>query len=102
MPWMIPRRSRSCGRASQPRGFARKAGRSHGAVSKGTRWARAAFAQGDACVWFDRARLSPMGAAFINSSAASVLDLDDGHRVASGHPGAAVIPAVIAVGESIG
>jgi 2-methylcitrate dehydratase PrpD len=31
-----------------------------------------------------------------------MLDLDDGHRAAAGHPGAAVIPAVIATAEAIG
>jgi len=71
-------------------------------VSKGSRWARETFASGRARVWFDNVALSPPGAAFVNSLAASVLDVDDGHRAAAGHPGAAVIPAVVAVGESIG
>jgi 2-methylcitrate dehydratase PrpD len=37
-----------------------------------------------------------------NSTAASALDLDDGHRQAGGHPGAAVIPAVLAVAPATG
>jgi 2-methylcitrate dehydratase PrpD len=37
-----------------------------------------------------------------NSTAASALDLDDGHRKAGGHPGAAVIPAVLAVAPAAG
>jgi 2-methylcitrate dehydratase PrpD len=78
------------------------AGRSNQVVICGTRWAQGAFPQGGASVWFDSTRLSTLGAAYVNSLAASVLDLDDGHRNASGHPGAAVIPAVVAVGEVIG
>lgn len=70
-------------------------------VANGTRWVREAFPQGNANVWFDSLRLSALGAAFVNSLAASVLDVDDGHRAASGHPGAAIIPAVIAVAETI-
>ncbi|MGH8235778.1 MAG: MmgE/PrpD family protein [Steroidobacteraceae bacterium] len=78
------------------------AGRSHWAVSNSARWARGAFPRGNSSVWFDAEPLSPLGAAFINSLAASVRDLDDGHRLALGHPGAAVVPAVVAVGETIG
>jgi 2-methylcitrate dehydratase PrpD len=37
-----------------------------------------------------------------NSTAASALDLDDGHRRAGGHPGAAIVPTVLAVGPSAG
>jgi 2-methylcitrate dehydratase PrpD len=70
-------------------------------VDIGTRWALAAFPSGNASIWFDNGQMSPLGAAFANSLAASVLDVDDGHRAASGHPGAAVIPAVIAVGQVI-
>jgi 2-methylcitrate dehydratase PrpD len=47
-------------------------------------------------------RLSVPGAAFVNSAFSSMLDLDDGHRAASGHPGAAVIPAVFATAEAHG
>ena len=47
-------------------------------------------------------RLSIPGAAFVNAAFASMLDLDDGHRAASGHPGAAVIPAVMATAEAHG
>ena len=36
-----------------------------------------------------------------NSVAASALDLDDGHRQAGGHPGAAVGPAVLATSPSV-
>ncbi len=51
---------------------------------------------GTAACWFSDARLAMAGAAFANSAASSMLDLDDGHRAAAGHPGASVIPAVLA------
>lgn len=57
---------------------------------------------GNATVWFSKERLAPAGAAFVNATYAAALDLDDGHRQASGHPAAAIVPAVIAVGEQIG
>jgi 2-methylcitrate dehydratase PrpD len=57
---------------------------------------------GPAACWLSGERLTVAGAAFANSAIASMLDLDDGHRAASGHPGAAVIPAVIATAEAIG
>lgn len=37
-----------------------------------------------------------IGATFANSAAVSMLDFDDGHRAAAGHPGAAIVPAVLA------
>ena len=53
-------------------------------------------------VWLTGERLSTPGAAFANSAAASVLDLDDGHRAAAGHPGASIIPAVFATAAITG
>jgi 2-methylcitrate dehydratase PrpD len=64
--------------------------------------APAAWGPGSAACWFSDQRLSIPGAAFVNAAFASMLDLDDGHRGASGHPGAAVIPAVIATAEANG
>ena len=64
--------------------------------------APASWGSGSAACWFSDLRLSIPGAAFVNSAFASMLDLDDGHRAASGHPGAAVIPAVIATAEAHG
>ncbi|MGV9803782.1 MmgE/PrpD family protein [Mycobacterium sp. NPDC003449] len=52
---------------------------------------------GDAPIWFADAASSPVGAAWANSASACALDLDDGHRLARGHPGAAVIPTALAV-----
>lgn len=60
------------------------------------------FARGSSTVWFSGKFLNSPGAAYVNSSFASALDLDDGHRKAIGHPGAAIIPAALAVAEEIG
>lgn len=64
--------------------------------------APSAFGRGAAACWFSDLHLSIPGAAFVNAAFASMLDLDDGHRGASGHPGAAVIPAVIATAQAHG
>lgn len=64
--------------------------------------APAAWGPGPSACWFSDVRLTVPGAAFVNAAFASMLDLDDGHRGASGHPGAAVIPAVLATAEAQG
>ena len=61
--------------------------------------ASAQYRDGPADVWFGTNRLHPTGAAFVNSTAVSILDLDDGHRGPLGHPGAAVIPSALAVAQ---
>jgi 2-methylcitrate dehydratase PrpD len=58
--------------------------------------ARKTWGAGSAQSWFSATRLPPAGAAFANSAVASMLDIDDGHRAAAGHPGASIIPAVLA------
>jgi len=63
--------------------------------------AGACYADGASGVWFTDSRLNPVGAAYANAAAVSALDIDDGHRLAMGHPGAAVIPAALAVGEAL-
>jgi 2-methylcitrate dehydratase PrpD len=50
---------------------------------------------------YDGRRLSVPGAAWANGVLANVLDYDDGHRITKGHPGAMVIPAVLAVAEHV-
>jgi 2-methylcitrate dehydratase PrpD len=76
-----------------------------GFETKAARAARAAASKswggGAAPVWFARQSLSVPGAAFVNSAAASALDLDDGHRAAVGHPGASIIPAVLATAAEL-
>jgi len=55
------------------------------------------WGSGPAAIWFSGDRSTPVGATFVNAACACSLDLDDGHRAASGHPGAAIIPAVFAM-----
>ncbi|MHA7685070.1 MmgE/PrpD family protein [Cupriavidus sp. PET2-C1] len=72
-------------------------------VSKGAQQlTKSQFGPGQCAIWFQGESTSLTGAILANSTAASVLDLDDGHRAARGHPGAAVIPAALAAAESIG
>jgi len=63
---------------------------------------RATMGEGRAPIWFTGQRSSLLAAAWANSAAAAALDLDDGHRLARGHPGAAVIPTALAVANEIG
>lgn len=57
------------------------------------------FASGDCTVIGATSRLNACGATWINSTYASALDMDDGNRLAMGHPGANVIPAALAIAE---
>ncbi len=63
--------------------------------------AMAVYGPGTSGVWLDGGRLAISGAAMCNAAAASALDIDDGHRGAAGHPGAGIIPAVLAVAEAM-
>ncbi|KTG27012.1 MmgE/PrpD family protein [Haloferax profundi] len=45
-------------------------------------------------------RTSAYRAAFVNATAGTVLELDEGHRFAAGHPAIHVLPALLADGES--
>jgi len=67
-----------------------------------TRFGYDHFASGKCAVIGSRRPLCVTGAAWVNCNAASALDLDDGHRMAMGHPGAAVIPAALAIAETTG
>lgn len=62
---------------------------------------RSAFGGGPAAIWLAGETASPCAAGFHNALIASRLDLDDGHRLARGHPGAAVIPAVFAEADRL-
>lgn len=61
----------------------------------------AQYRDGPCGIWFRPERLNMTGASFVNAMAASILDLDDGHRLPCGHPGAAVVPAALAVAEEV-
>jgi 2-methylcitrate dehydratase PrpD len=66
------------------------------------RFAHQQFAPGKATVIGSGKPLSPAGATWVNGASASALDMDDGHRMAMGHPGASVIPAALAIAEHTG
>ncbi len=59
------------------------------------------WGDGDCSIWFSGIRSTATGAAFVNATYAAALDLDDGHRRASGHPAAAIVTAVLACGEHV-
>lgn len=65
----------------------------------GRRLAQRHFPGGDASILMTPERASLPGAALANGLAANALDIDDGHRLVKGHPGAAVFPAVLAAAE---
>ncbi len=75
------------------------AGRQSTAAEIARRVATYFAAPGPAGLWFGGGKRQAFAAAFANSAAGSALDLDDGHRAAGGHPGAAVLPAVIALAQ---
>jgi 2-methylcitrate dehydratase PrpD len=66
------------------------------------RFAHEQFAPGEATVIGTGRRLAVTGATWVNGAYASALDMDDGHRLAMGHPGASVIPAALALAERTG
>lgn len=57
---------------------------------------REAYGAGPSALWFTGEKGSPVAAGFANALASAALDLDDGHRASRGHPGAAVVPSVLA------
>lgn len=60
------------------------------------------YKSGPATVVGSEQPLCVIGASWANGIAASALDLDEGHRLAMGHPAATVVPASLAVAESSG
>jgi 2-methylcitrate dehydratase PrpD len=66
------------------------------------RFAHEQFAPGNATVIGCEQSLTVAGATWVNGAYASALDMDDGNRVAMGHPGASVIPAALAMAENAG
>ncbi|MCC7360680.1 MAG: MmgE/PrpD family protein [Anaerolineales bacterium] len=57
------------------------------------------FGGDDATLLIDGRRVSAIGAAMANGFAANALDLDDGHRLVKGHPGACLLPVLLAATE---
>jgi len=78
------------------------AGRRVPAARLAADYAEAVHAGTDAVALLDGRRLAAAGAAFANGVLANVLDYDDGHRLAKGHPGAVVVPAALAVAQLVG
>jgi 2-methylcitrate dehydratase PrpD len=60
------------------------------------------WGDGRSSIWLTGGRASVHGAAFANAMATSILDYDDGHRMAEGHLAAAMVPAVFAEAEAMG
>lgn len=73
------------------------AGVSHDEGRRTARFARAYDGTGSARVWGADLEMLPEFAALANGTTAHVLEVDDGHRGASAHPGAPVVPAVLAM-----
>ena len=76
-------------------------GRGHPSVSSVTEASVGSFGMGRSDVWFADHKMNAVGAAWINANAASILDLDDGNRQAMGHPGAAIVPAVLSLAQEL-
>ena len=77
-----------------------------GAVTSNARQMRDAadvyFGAGESSVWFTSSTAHRAAALLANCAASSALDIDDGHRGASGHAGAAIVPAVLQVAKELG
>lgn len=75
------------------------AGAGHPTARTAASLASASGGRPDARLLCDGAAVPVARAAEANAVAAHVLELDDGHRGAAGHPGTVVFPAALAVGE---
>ena len=51
-------------------------------------------------IWPTNDKVPCQSAAFVHGTMGSALDIDDGHRIAIGHPGGVVIPAAFSIAES--
>jgi len=69
-------------------------------IARKTTLAGLAGAAREASLWFEPALLPVPGALFVNCTAASAADIDDGLDLNRGHAGSPVIPAVLAVCEA--
>ena len=64
-----------------------------------TQFAAEQFAGDQATILVKGNRASLVGAALVNGFAGNALDIDDGHRMIKAHPGACVLPVILASGE---
>lgn len=58
-----------------------------------------ALGHGAVTRWDTGEKASIVGATWVNSVLASAIDIDDGHRLAIGHPGSVIIPPTVAMAE---
>ena len=75
------------------------AGRPAPASAMAADYAAAAHPGAEAALLVDGRSVGAVGAAFANGVLANALDFDDGHRLTKGHPGAVIIPAVLAAAQ---
>jgi len=57
------------------------------------------FKHAEASILVQGGKTSATGAALVNGFAANALDIDDGYRPIKGHPGACILPVILAAGE---
>lgn len=77
------------------------AGRAAPTSAMAANYAARQHAGDEATLLVDGRRVAATGAALANGVLANAVDFDDGHRLCKGHPGAVVIPAALAVAESV-
>lgn len=66
-----------------------------------TRMAKTQLCGDEATILVSGERVSVAGAVLANGFAANALDIDDGHRLVKGHPGACTLPVILAAGEMV-
>ena len=66
-----------------------------------TRMAKKQLCGDEATILVSGERVSVAGAVLANGFAANALDIDDGHRLVKGHPGACTLPVILAAGEMV-
>ena len=66
-----------------------------------TRMAKKQLCGDEATILVTGERVSVAGAVLANGFAANALDIDDGHRLVKGHPGACTLPVILAAGEMV-
>ena len=59
------------------------------------------FKSDDATILVKGSKVSAAGAALVNGFANNALDIDDGYRNVKGHPGACILPVILAAGEIV-
>ena len=62
-------------------------------------FAKEQFKGDDATILVKGNKISVAGAALVNGFANNALDIDDGYRNVKGHPGACILPVILAAGE---